>query len=63
MDAIGAGDGFTAGLLYHRYSFQECVLFGNITGGACVSAGGCLTNRFTEEQLLEDFRVYHKLVE
>ena len=66
VDSTGAGDAFTAGLLYglyHGYSFAECVLFGNITGGTCVSAEGCLTNRCTEQTLLEQFHAYHAFVE
>ena len=65
-DSTGAGDAFTAGLLYglyHRYSFPECVLFGNITGGTCVTGVGCLTARCTEEELLTLFHTYHAFVE
>lgn len=60
-DSTGAGDAFTAGLLYglyHGYSFAECVLFGNITGGKCVTGVGCLTERCTEPELLELFHRY-----
>lgn len=59
--STGAGDAFTAGLLYglyHGYSFAECVLFGNITGGKCVTGVGCLTERCTEPELLELFHRY-----
>lgn len=65
-DSTGAGDAFTAGLLYglyHHYSFPECVLFGNITGGKCVTDVGCLTARCTEEELLAHFRTHHALAE
>ena len=66
VDSTGAGDAFTAGLLYglyHGYSFAECVLLGNITGGTCVTGEGCLTRRCTEEELLRQFRGYHHFVE
>ena len=55
QDSTGAGDAFLAGLLYglyHDYSFRESVLFGNITGGKCVTAVGCLTAYCTEPELL-----------
>lgn len=40
--------------LYHDYSFEQSVLFGNITGGTCVTAVGCLSARLTESELLEN---------
>ena len=55
QDSTGAGDAFLAGLLYglyHDSSFRESVLFGNITGGKCVTAVGCLTAYCTEPELL-----------
>ena len=55
-DSTGAGDAFLAGFLYglyHGYPLAECALFGNITGGKCVTAVGCLTAFCTETELLE----------
>lgn len=64
-DSTGAGDAFLAGLmygLYHDYSFEQSVLFGNITGGTCVTAVGCLSARLTESELLEKFKQYQHLL-
>lgn len=55
-DSTGAGDAFLAGFLYglyHDRSLAECVLYGNITGGKCVTKTGCLTAYCTEAELLE----------
>ena len=55
VDATGAGDAFIAGFiygLYHQYSVRDCVRLGNVTGGACVGAVGCLTGHMPEEELL-----------
>lgn len=65
-DATGAGDAFLAGLmygLYHGYSFKESVLFGNITGGKCVTGVGCLTSYCTEKELLDTADRYHALLD
>ena len=64
-DATGAGDAFLAGLmygLYHGYSFPECVLFGNITGGKCVTGIGCLTAWVNESELLTLARKYYGFI-
>lgn len=64
-DSTGAGDAFLAGLmygLYHDYSFAQSVLFGNITGGTCVTAVGCLTARLDERRLLELAEQYQYLL-
>ncbi len=56
IDATGAGDAFLSGFvygLYHGYGIDDCVRFGNITGGTCVQAYGCLTMTLTETELLE----------
>lgn len=55
IDSTGAGDAFLAGFmygLYHEYSFEEAVLFGNITGGTCVTGRGCLSAWVDEKELL-----------
>lgn len=65
QDSTGAGDAFLAGFLYglyHNRSLAECVLYGNITGGKCVTAVGCLTAFCTEEELLEKTQRYHHLL-
>lgn len=54
-DSTGAGDAFRAGFVYglfHNYPLDRCVLFGNITGGKCVTGIGCLTEYVNEEELL-----------
>lgn len=64
-DSTGAGDAFLAGFLYglyHDYSFAQNVLFGNITGGTCVTAVGCLTARLTEDELLDLAEHYQPLL-
>ena len=53
-DSTGAGDAFLAGLmygLYHGYSFEDSVIFGNVTGAKCVTGIGCLTARCDEKEL------------
>lgn len=61
VDSTGAGDAFLAGFIYglfNDYSFRDCVLFGNITGGKCVTGVGCLTEYLNEKELLEKFNEY-----
>lgn len=65
QDSTGAGDAFLAGFLfglYHGRSLAECVLCGNITGGKCVTAVGCLSAWCTEEELLEKAERYRGLL-
>lgn len=65
QDSTGAGDAFLAGFLYglyHSRSLAECVLFGNITGGKCVTAVGCLSSCCTEQELLETAERYRHLL-
>ncbi len=65
VDATGAGDAFMAGLIYgvyHGYSLHECVLFGNITGGAAVMGMGCLSKYVTQKELLEKFHQYQTVI-
>ncbi len=55
VDSTGAGDAFFAGFLYglmKNEPIERCVLFGNLTGGKCVTAVGCCTAYLTEEELL-----------
>lgn len=55
VDSTGAGDAFFAGFMYgimKGESIERCVLFGNLTGGKCVTAVGCTTAFLTEEELL-----------
>ena len=59
VDATGAGDAFMAGFmygLYHDYCPEDCIRLGNVTGGYCVQAVGCLTRFPTEEELLKHLR-------
>lgn len=61
VDSTGAGDAFLAGFMYglfYDYSFRECILLGNITGGKCVTGVGCLTEFLTEAELLSKFNEY-----
>ncbi|MBQ7296106.1 MAG: carbohydrate kinase family protein [Clostridia bacterium] len=56
VDSTGAGDAFFAGFMYGIMKdepIEKCVLYGNITGGKCVTAVGCTTAYFTEKELLE----------
>ena len=65
QDSTGAGDAFLAGFLYglyHDYPLDKCVLFGNITGGKCVTAVGCLTAFCTEAELLDTADTYRHLL-
>lgn len=55
VDATGAGDAFLSGFLfglYEGYPLEDCVLFGNITGGICVQSVGCLSGYVNREELL-----------
>ncbi len=55
VDSTGAGDAFFAGFMYGIMKdepIEKCVLYGNITGGKCVTAVGCTTAYFTESEML-----------
>lgn len=55
VDSTGAGDAFFAGFMYGIIKgepIEKCVLYGNLTGGKCVTAVGCTTAYLTEEELL-----------
>lgn len=55
VDSTGAGDAFFAGFMYGIMKdepTEKCVLYGNLTGGKCVTAVGCTTAYLTEQELL-----------
>ncbi len=55
VDSTGAGDAFMSGFLYgiyHDCPVEQCIRFGNITGGTCVQGIGCLTRYVEEAELL-----------
>lgn len=54
MDSTGAGDAFMSGLIYgiyQDYPIEQCICFGNVTGGTCVQHLGCLIGCVNEEEL------------
>jgi sugar/nucleoside kinase (ribokinase family) len=56
VDSTGAGDAFLAGFcfgLFYGCSLRKCLLFGNITGGKCVTKAGALSAYVTKEELLD----------
>lgn len=56
IDSTGAGDAFFAGFMFGIMTdepIERCVLFGNITGGKCVTAVGCTTAFVTRQELYE----------
>lgn len=56
VDATGAGDAFLSGLIYgmcYKYPIEKCIMFGNITGGACIKGIGALSSFTTENKMLE----------
>lgn len=60
VDSTGAGDAFLAGFIYglfHDKLFADCILFGNITGGKCVTEVGCLRGYLTENALLQQYKI------
>ncbi len=59
IDSTGAGDAFLAGFiygLYHNAPLRDCVKYGCLTGGKCVTGVGCLTERYNETELLQKFK-------
>lgn len=55
VDATGAGDAFMSGFmygLYYDYPVEQCIRFGNVTGGICVQGIGCLAKYVNESELL-----------
>jgi sugar/nucleoside kinase (ribokinase family) len=58
VDSTGAGDAFLSGLMYgiyHGRTIGESILMGNIMGGKCVSAVGCLNGGINEAEFLDIF--------
>mgnify|MGYP002623874391 CR=1 FL=1 len=54
VDTTGAGDAFLAGFAYGLFEgepFERCLLYGNITGGSCVTKVGALSAVITKEEL------------
>ena len=65
VDSTGAGDAFLAGYLYGVYQgcdVAKSVLFGNLTGGMCVTEEGCLAASYTEQELLSAAQTYGYLL-
>lgn len=63
VDSTGAGDAFLAGFVYglfHNKKFEDCIICGNITGGKCVTAAGCLRAYNTESELLSQYKILKK---
>ena len=62
VDATGAGDAFLSGFLYGMYNGYrtlDCIRFGNIMGGLCVSCVGCLSADVREDILLQYWNQYY----
>lgn len=58
VDSTGAGDAFAAGFmygLYYGYTLDDCIRFGNITGGNAVTKMGCLAAEMDREKLFKYF--------
>lgn len=56
VDATGAGDAFMSGFLYglfYHFPVEQCIRFGNVTGGVCVQGMGCLKKYVGEKELLK----------
>jgi sugar/nucleoside kinase (ribokinase family) len=65
VDSTGAGDAFLAGLMYglfYDYDIRTSILFGNITGGACVAGIGCVSNYVKESELLSIAKRYREII-
>ena len=62
VDSTGAGDAFLAGFvygIYHGYSFEECIEFGNITGGNAVTKVGVIGAKINENELIKIKNSYY----
>jgi len=65
VDTTGAGDAFLAGFLYglmKAVPLPQAILYGNITGAACVAQVGALTGYVTEAELLQKAEEHSGLV-
>lgn len=63
VDSTGAGDAFLAGFIYGLFydkSLKDCIIYGNITGGKCVTAVGCLNAYNTENDLINSYKMLKK---
>lgn len=66
VDSTGAGDAFLSGFVYglfYGYSFADCLLFGNITGGKCVTEVGCLAAKISENELKTMYSKYRRNIQ
>lgn len=65
VDSTGAGDAFLSGFMYglfYDYPLEDCLLFGNITGGKAVTAAGALSAYCSERELLEYKEKYKSFI-
>lgn len=56
VDATGCGDAFMSGFIYglfYGHPVEQCICFGNVTGGICAQSAGCLTSYVDEKKLLK----------
>lgn len=63
VDSTGAGDAFLAGFVYglmHDCPLQQCIAYGNITGGKAVTAVGALSAYVTEPELQMYYEKYYE---
>ena len=66
VDSTGAGDAFLSGFVYglfYGYSFADCLLLGNITGGKCVTEVGCLAAEISENELKTMYSKYKQNIQ
>lgn len=66
VDSTGAGDAFLAGFsygLFYDCPFEDCLLYGNITGGKCVTKAGALSAFVTKDELLQIAKEERSLTE
>ena len=65
VDSTGAGDAFLSGFMYGLFydkPLNECILYGNITGGKAVTKVGALSGYVNEKELNEYFEKYKYLL-
>lgn len=61
VDSTGAGDAFLAGFIYgllNEKNLHDSILCGNITGGKCITAVGCLKAYVEKDELEAYFEKY-----